>query len=221
MKIYTTQELDSLETEKKQELDKIDAEIESLMDKRSGILLRMAEGEDETAPADLKNCDERIAQLRTDAEVLDLFLNKVLPKRKSVARGREIEERILNSEKKAAEIPKLVADINRKVRPLILAVYKLYDLLKELDAMPDLDLGLAYNFVYSGRWDMAPYGLLNAGVAGLPNKLDLTPILLHVASDPDLLARCIKAANDSIDKQVITLRKKASALKDADKTNPQ
>lgn len=211
-KDLTLPELEKLEAEKNEQLQKINDEIEDLKGKRPEILLRMAE-EDQTDFQDLEKCDASIARLKLEAEVIKTVLDNI-PKRKNYARGVEIETMILELERKSSEFKTLMANISKKVPPLIKATRDLYDFLEGFgEVAATRGLRLRGNFLDAGLNGLRDYAPVSATVASDSKILDIEPIVLAMVYDKEKLAAWIDKAQLAITDRLDKMRNHAKRLK--------
>lgn len=148
-KEFTLSEIEKMEAEKKDRLEKISTEILALQNGRDAILLRMAD-EDMTAFGDLEKCDAAIAKLSNESDAIHLFL-KTIPGRKNYVRGTEIKARLPLVKKATAGIQPLVEDVLKKAAALASANQALRAYLEKFGEFPETKaIGLGADLLSRG-----------------------------------------------------------------------
>lgn len=210
-KDISLQELGKIEAQKKEQRHRAEAEIEALNARRSELLAEM-EGEVQPALPELEKNAARISHLKLEIESIDAFL-RTIPARKDYALGSEIETSIPGIERKAAEIPAMVADINKKAAALIAANNKLFDFLGEFDDLKATQsLELKSTFWGDGFNTLRNFGSIG-GVASDNKPLDVDIILMGSVYDKDRLSAWLDKVQSSVVQRIERMRDHARQLK--------
>lgn len=221
----TLPELEKLEAEKLKEKATAREKIEAWKEKRSEILLRIAEGdevESRTARAELKTGDDQVRELETEIEIVDAYL-KTFSKQKTFARGVELDALIPRIQKIDADLDPLFDDIRRKAEALNKANQKLFDALSAFDEFPQIrDLAIEREMISNGLSVLRLNGSIpQVGVAGGPVAPDLSLALLGSTYNEENLKAWTGATRESLSKRLDLMRDHAKRLKGEDLPHPK